>query len=111
MGARIVVTIVNRDVPFIYIKYKWKKWKGKTLPPRRPVHKVQCLLDWMMKKNTVKAAFQFASLDKSRYDGPQMYWSTAKQYFIVQLFENYIFSPTNEMNAKIKYVYTIHQWK
>jgi hypothetical protein len=50
VGERIVVTIVNRDVPFIYIKYKWKKWKGKSLPPRRPVHKVQCLLDWMMKK-------------------------------------------------------------
>jgi hypothetical protein len=30
VGERIVVTIVNRDVPFIYIKYKWKKWKGKT---------------------------------------------------------------------------------
>lgn len=53
VGERIVVTIVNRDVPFIYIKYKWKKWKGKTLPPQRPVHKVQCLLDWMMKKNSV----------------------------------------------------------
>jgi hypothetical protein len=50
VGERIGVTIVNRDVPFIYIKYKWKKWKGKTLPPQRPVHKVQCLLDWMMKK-------------------------------------------------------------
>jgi hypothetical protein len=35
VGGRIVVTIVNRDVPFIYIKYKWKKWKGKILPPQK----------------------------------------------------------------------------
>jgi hypothetical protein len=48
-----------------------------TLPPQWPVHKVQCLLDWMMKKNSVKAAFQFASLDKSLHDGRHIYRSTA----------------------------------
>jgi hypothetical protein len=54
LGERSAVTTVNRDVAFIYIKYWTKKWEGEASLPRRLVHKVQCLLDWMMKKGQQK---------------------------------------------------------
>jgi hypothetical protein len=55
----------------------------------------------MMKKNSVKAAFQFASLDKPRHDGLHIYRSTAKHYFICRLFERlFLFCLRNKHKIK-----------
>ena len=60
------------------------------------------MLAWLDdgEEQRIKAAFQFASLDKSRHDGPHIYSSTAKQHFIFRLFESFYFTPVYEMNAE-----------